>query len=153
MIDRDLTIGEMEELLRAQCYAHIGFIDETGLVNVLPISYVYDDGIFFSFAMKGSKIRSMQKNPNVCVQVEQLHPSNVWKSVQAWGTFSEVGGKDIGQFTALVEDFWWRADKNELIFSVFRDFMDNPSTPMTLYHITVDKMIGKQGSHSREPMV
>lgn len=153
MIDRDLTKDEIDTLLKKQCYAHVGFLDEKGAVNVLPISYVYDDGVFFSFSTRGSKIHSMQKHPDICIQVEELHAPKSWKSVQAWGKFSEVGSADIGQFKLLVEDFWSRADKNDVMFSVFRDFMDNPKIPMTLYHMTANKIIGKQGSHSREPLV
>jgi nitroimidazol reductase NimA-like FMN-containing flavoprotein (pyridoxamine 5'-phosphate oxidase superfamily) len=151
MIEHDLTPVEIDTLLRKQCYAHLGFTNAEGDISVLPISYVYRDGIFFSFSTRGSKIEAMHKNPRVCIQVEELHHATAWKSVQAWGRFSEVGSKDVGQFKLLVEDFWKRFDKNELIFSVFRDFMDNPSVPMTLYHVTVDKMIGKQGKHSRSP--
>lgn len=153
MIDRDLTKDEIDALLKAQCYAHVGFLDEQGAVNVLPISYVYDDGVFFSFSTRGSKIHSMQKNPDICIQVEELHAPKSWKSVQAWGKFSEVGSADVGQFKLLVEDFWSRVDKKNIMFSVFRDFMDNPKIPMTLYHMTVEKIIGKQGSHARESLL
>lgn len=153
MIERDLTNDEITALLKTQCYAHLGYTNTDGSIGVLPISYVYDDGVFFSFSTRGQKIDAMHKNPHVCIQVEELHKPNVWKSVQAWGKFSEVGSKDIGQFNLLVEDFWRRADKNDVMFSVFRDFMDNPSVPMTLYHVTVEKMIGKQGKHSRESML
>lgn len=153
MIERDLTNDEIDTLLKSQCYAHLGYTNLDGSIGVLPISYVYDDGVFFSFSTKGSKIEAMQKNPHVCIQVEELHKPTTWKSVQAWGTFSEVGSKDIGQFNLLVSDFWRRVDKNDLMFSAFRDFMENSSESMTLYHVTVEKMIGKQGKQSYDPTV
>lgn len=150
MIERDLTTVEIEEVLRSQCYAHLGFINEHGEVSILPISYVYDDGVFYSFSTEGSKLASMRAHPHVCVQVEETSHTNTWMSVQVWGTFSETGNRDMTQFNTLVENFWRRSDAHNPIFTVFRDFLQNPSMHMTLYHITAKKMIGKKGGHAKE---
>lgn len=153
MIERDLTKVEIEELLHRQCYAHLGFTDLEGHVSVLPISYVYDDGVLYSFSTQGSKLEAMRKHPHVCVQVEEVSQPYSWKSVQIWGTFSETGNRDMIQFTTLVENFWRRADKNDVMFTVFRDFLHNPEMHMTIYHITAKKMIGKKGSHEKGKIV
>jgi nitroimidazol reductase NimA-like FMN-containing flavoprotein (pyridoxamine 5'-phosphate oxidase superfamily) len=150
MIHRDLTSAETEALLVRQCYAHIGFTGDDGRISVLPISYIYENGIFYSFSDRASsKLAAMHAHPQVCIQVEELDAPNTWRSVQAWGTYAEASTEQIGRFSLLVEEFWQRADKGSMIFSVFRDFMDNPQKKMALYTVTVESMVAKEGGHGK----
>ena len=149
MIYRDLTNNEIESVLHHECYGHLGFLNEGGDICVLPITYVYHDGKIYSIAEEGEKVRSMRKNPNVCLQVQQIDLPHAWSSVQLWGTYSELEKTEADALSTLIADFWHRFSKEYNIFSPIRDLGKSDSHPNVIYSIDIAKTVGKFGGHEK----
>ena len=66
-----------------------------GIVYVVPVNYVYKDGIIYAHSGPGKKISMMRKNPKVCFEVDEIENIFRWNSVIAWGKFEEI--KDIDE--------------------------------------------------------
>ncbi|MEP6676206.1 MAG: pyridoxamine 5'-phosphate oxidase family protein [Ferruginibacter sp.] len=82
----ELTIEEIEDLLHQQYIGRLGcHADE--LTYIIPIQYGYDGTYLYGHAYAGMKITMMQKNPKVCMQVDNIDSMYNWKSVIAWGDF------------------------------------------------------------------
>lgn len=98
MILRDMTMAECEAALSANSIGHLGCISGNR-PYVVPIRYVYQKRVFYSFSRPGKKIDSLRFNPRVCVQVEQLVTSEDWKSVLLEGLYRELPDdeKDHGE--------------------------------------------------------
>lgn len=88
---RVLEPEEIAELLRRGSHAHLG-CHSRGETYVCPITYVYEDGYIFSHSLQGKKIEMMRKDPNVCLQVEEVNSLFNWKSAIVWGRFEELKG-------------------------------------------------------------
>lgn len=88
-----LTKEQIEEVLQAQLIAHLACHadDQTYLI---PISYAYDNNTLYVHSEEGLKVKMMRKNPKVCIQVDERQDMANWRSVIAWGQFSEITDQD-----------------------------------------------------------
>ena len=80
---------EIEALLSQQVTGRLG-CHERGTTYIVPINYVYKDGVIYAHSGPGKKISMMRKNPNVCFEVDEIKNIFSWKSVIAWGKFKEI---------------------------------------------------------------
>jgi len=60
----------------------------------VPVSYVYSDGALLGHSIAGLKLDMLRKNPQVCVEVDQVDDLANWRSVVAWGWFEELDGDE-----------------------------------------------------------
>jgi nitroimidazol reductase NimA-like FMN-containing flavoprotein (pyridoxamine 5'-phosphate oxidase superfamily) len=86
---RELSPSEIEEILRRCSHAHLG-CSRRGEIYVVPLTYVYEDGIIYSHSLPGKKLEMMRANPDVCLQVEEIKSLFDWVSVIIWGRFQEL---------------------------------------------------------------
>lgn len=93
---KELTSGEIEDLLASEVLARIG-CHADGVTYVVPITYAYDKGSLIGHSAVGMKIEMMRKNPSVCVEVDQMKNMASWRSVIAWGTYRELEGEDAAR--------------------------------------------------------
>lgn len=100
-MQHDLTQAQCEDVLKHNRYGHLGCIDD-GHPYVVPITYIYKDGVLYGFSLKGQKIDIMRKNPNICIQVEQVDSENMWKSVICFGHFEEIADPAQAQTIKLL---------------------------------------------------
>ena len=87
----ELEPPEIEELLRSEVIGRIGCHAE-GRTYVVPVTYAYDGESVYGHSGEGMKLRMMRRNPRVCFQVEHVEDISNWRSVIAWGTFTELSG-------------------------------------------------------------
>lgn len=80
----EMTQTEVHALLRRVGYGHLGCARD-GSPYVLPIHYAYNDPDIYIFTTKGMKTEFIAANPEVCLQVEEVHDSANWRSVVAIG--------------------------------------------------------------------
>ena len=80
---------EIEKLVRQQVIARLGCYAE-GQVYVVPVSYAYDGDYFYFISRDGKKVEMMRKNPNVCLQIDNMQNMSSWQSVVLWGEFEEL---------------------------------------------------------------
>ena len=84
-----LSENEIEELLTKQVTGRIG-CHADGITYIVPINYVYKDGFIYGHSTEGKKIEMLKKNPQVCFQVDDIQSITDWKSVIAWGVYSQI---------------------------------------------------------------
>lgn len=88
-----LSNGEMEKVLTEGYVGRLG-CHADGRTYVVPITYAYDGKSFYFRTFEGLKLSMMRKNPKVCFQVDEMKDTANWKSVIAWGNFTELAGKE-----------------------------------------------------------
>ena len=85
MLDIDeMSSKEIYELLRKIGYGHLGFIHE-GKPYVMPMHYYLEDSDLYLFTTQGMKTHDININPEICLQVEEIHDPLHWRSVIVTG--------------------------------------------------------------------
>lgn len=84
-----LSSEEIEEVLRHSVFGRIGCHDK-GRTYVVPVNFIYDGSAVICHSAAGLKIQMMRNNPEVCLQVDIVRDFMNWKSVVAWGTYTEI---------------------------------------------------------------
>lgn len=81
MLDIDeMSSKEIHELLQKSSYGHLGCVHE-GKPYVMPMHYCLEDSDIYLFTTEGMKTHDIDVNPEVCLQVEELHNPLHWRSV------------------------------------------------------------------------
>ena len=75
---------EMHALLRRVGYGHLG-CSHNNHPYVVPMHYAYDSNDIYIFTTEGQKTEYISINPEVCLQVEEVHNSSNWRSVVVTG--------------------------------------------------------------------
>ena len=84
-----LSSAEIEDLLRTEVIARLGCHAE-GRTYVVPVTYAYDGNALLIQSADGLKVRMMQQNPLVCVEVDHVDDLANWRSVIALGRFEQL---------------------------------------------------------------
>jgi uncharacterized protein len=85
MIDIDeMSSKEILDLLQKKGYGHLGCIHE-GKPYVMPMHFYLKDSVLYIFTTEGMKSHDMDANPDVCLQVEEIHDPEHWRSVIVTG--------------------------------------------------------------------
>ncbi len=85
MLDIDeMGQDEIRELLHKVGYGHLGFIHE-GKPCVMPMHYYLENANIYLFTTIGMKTHDMDADPDVCLQVEELHSPEHWRSASVMG--------------------------------------------------------------------
>ena len=92
----ELSSDQIEQLLLRQVIARIGCYSNKK-VYVVPITFVYEKGSIYAHSREGLKIKMMRKNPDVCVQLDEIDNMANWRSVIVWGRFEELGSLEEQQ--------------------------------------------------------
>jgi uncharacterized protein len=81
MLDIDeMSSAEIYKTLHKVGYGHLGCIHE-GKPYVMPMHYYLDDLDIYLFSTVGMKTHDIDKNPEVCLQVEEVRGPDHWRSV------------------------------------------------------------------------
>jgi len=90
MLDIDeMSKKEIDELLQKVGHGHLGCALD-GHPYVLPMHYYFDDPNIYIFTSVGMKTKYMDKNPEVCLQVEEVNNLNHWRSVTVTGQAEHI---------------------------------------------------------------
>lgn len=89
-----LSEVESRKLLETARFGHLACHLKEELYFI-PLTFAFEDGYLYSHSRLGKKIKIMRKNPQVCVQVEEIEDFFRWKSVIAWGQFEELNGDEV----------------------------------------------------------
>lgn len=148
MILRDMTRAECEATLSTNSIGHLGCISGNR-PYVVPIHYVYQKRLFYSFSLRGKKIDSLRFNPRVCVQVEQLVTSEEWKSVLLEGLYRELPddeknhGEHMRAWQLLEErGNWWEPGAYKPEGVAHPDAQTRP----VFYRVEIDTLSGRQAT-------
>ena len=70
---------EIHELLHQVGYGHPGCIHE-GKPYVMPMNYYLEDSEIYLFTTECMKTHDIDANPEICLQVEEIHDPVNWRS-------------------------------------------------------------------------
>ena len=85
MLDIDeMGQKEIQSFLQQVGYGHLGYIHE-GKPYVMPMHYYMKDSDIYLFTTDGMKTHDIDANPEVCLQVEEIHDPLHWRSVIVTG--------------------------------------------------------------------
>lgn len=67
-----MSSREIQDFLHQLEYGHLGCI-HNGKPCVMPIHYYLENSDIYLFATEGMKIQDIDANPEICLQVEEIH--------------------------------------------------------------------------------
>src|SRR5258708_29413747 len=90
---REMDNNEIVELLSRIGYGHLAcsLRDQPYLV---PIHYAYEGPKIYIYTTEGKKSEIIEKNPRICLQVEDVQDNKHWKSVIVTGEAERLTDED-----------------------------------------------------------
>jgi hypothetical protein len=85
----NLSAAQSISLLEENITGRLGCTDGNE-VYVVPVSYVYNNGLIVAHSQPGKKIEMMRKHPSVCLEVDTITDLCNWQSVIATGVYEEL---------------------------------------------------------------
>lgn len=85
----DLSENEIIEMLERVGYGHLACCRDDR-PYVVPIHYAFDAGNIYIYTTEGKKADIVRKNPNVCLQIEEVKDNFTWQSIIVDGTVTRV---------------------------------------------------------------
>lgn len=148
----DMTRAEMERLLRTEAVGHLACCPN-GRPYVVPIGYVYHEGVIYAHSGLGMKVEAMRQNPEVCFEVEHIDNIADWKSVVAWGRFEELEEEEadnalhllVGRLAPLIpdSDAEPHAPEPDGYAGSTRHILNRSSRHGVVYRIRIKEMTGR----------
>ena len=137
---------EIEKILQESNVCRLAMVDGDKPYMV-PMNFGYRDAcLFFHSAKEGRKIDVIQKNPNVCFEVDQLIRLKKAKLACDWGAeFKSVIGSGKAH---LLEDSKEKRQALNIIMSQYSDrtfeYPDEILEKTLVIKVIIDRMTGKQ---------
>ncbi|MEH2357707.1 pyridoxamine 5'-phosphate oxidase family protein [Nostoc sp.] len=105
MLDIDeMSSKEIHELLHQVGYGHLGCVHE-GKPYVMPMYYYLEEEEIYLFTTVGMKTHDIDANPEICLQVEEIHGPLHWRSVIVNGRASRLTEhSDIDRAIHLIKE-------------------------------------------------
>ena len=141
MLDIDeMGQKEIHELLHKVGYGHLGCIHE-GKPYVIPMSYYLEAEDIYLFTTIGMKTHNIDANPEICLQVEDIHDPLHWRSVIVNGRASRLTEQpDIDRVMHLVKE------RNPTLSpAINRTWIDSQgrAEAIAIYRIDASEMSGR----------
>lgn len=76
----EMAPQDIYSFLERHSYGHLGCARD-GRPYVIPIHYAFDKQEVYIFTTEGMKTEYIEANPQVCLQVEEVHDPSNWQSV------------------------------------------------------------------------
>jgi hypothetical protein len=86
---KQLDEAEAKKLLSKCGVGRLGCVDNDE-PYVVPINYLFEDGIIYSHSLPGRKIDVLRAHPRACLQADEIENDFQWRSVIAFGKFEEI---------------------------------------------------------------
>ncbi len=84
---RAMTRRQVECVLERNHVARVAFVHD-GRVELRPVHYVYNCGIFFGRSASGTKTNAWHGRPEVVLEIDEIEETFKWRCVIARGTIA-----------------------------------------------------------------
>lgn len=145
--EKEITdLKEIEKILQESTVCRLAMVDEDKPYMV-PLNFGYRDGyLFFHSAKEGQKIDVIQKNPNVCFEVDQLIKFKKAKTACDWGVeYKSVIGSGRAQLLDKLDE---KIVALNVIMSHYSDrtfdYPDEALEKTLVIKVQIERMTGKQ---------
>ncbi|MBW2654802.1 MAG: pyridoxamine 5'-phosphate oxidase family protein [Deltaproteobacteria bacterium] len=145
--EKEITdLKEIEKILQESTVCRLAMVDEDKPYMV-PLNFGYRDGyLFFHSAKEGRKIDVIQKNPNVCFEVDQLIKFKKAKTACDWGVeYNSVIGSGRAQLLDKLDE---KIVALNVIMSHYSDrtfdYPDEALEKTLVIKVQIERMTGKQ---------
>ena len=141
MLDIDeMSLQEIKILLQRVGYGHLGCALE-GHPYVVPMHYYFEEPNIYIFTTVGMKTKYMDANPEVCLQVEEVHDLKHWRSVTVTGRAEHI--TDQQDIDRVMQFF--KMQNPTLSPAISRTWIDSWGRPevIALYRIHPSEMSGR----------
>jgi len=145
--EKEITdLKEIEKILQESTVCRLAMVDEDKPYMV-PLNFGYRDGyLFFHSAKEGRKIDVIQKNPNVCFEVDQLIKFKKAKTACDWGVeYKSVIGSGRAQLLDKLDE---KIVALNVIMSHYSDrtfdYPDEALEKTLVIKVQIERMTGKQ---------
>jgi len=136
--------NEIEELLREEFIARIGYVDRRGYPYIVPVTYAYDGISFLGYTADGAKLEAMRHHPRVCVEVDRVRDAANWESVVAIGHFAELRGESaVDAVFRIGERLRTIAIADGSSDSARRTYVERLRAPGIAYRIRIEQIHGR----------
>ncbi|MGL5082014.1 MAG: pyridoxamine 5'-phosphate oxidase family protein [Microcoleaceae cyanobacterium] len=90
MLDIDeMSSKEIQELLKKVGHGHLGCIFKEH-PYVVPMHYYLEGSDIYLVTTEGMKTQAMDANPEICLQIEEVHDPAHWRSVVVTGRVERI---------------------------------------------------------------
>lgn len=105
MLDIDeMGQKEIQDFLQQVGYGHLGYIHE-GKPYVMPMHYYLENSDIYLLTTEGMKTHDIDTNPEVCLQVEEIHTPLHWRSAIIIGRAERITEQqDIDRAMQLIKE-------------------------------------------------
>lgn len=139
---------EIQDFLHKIGYGHLGYIHE-GKPYVMPMHYYLEDSDLYLFTTQGMKTHDININPEICLQVEEIHDPLHWRSVIVTGQAERLTEQtEIDHAMAFI-----KAGNPRLSPAINRTWTDSwgRGEEITIYRIHTSEITGRttEGVSSR----
>lgn len=139
----DMLLEEIQRVLLRAGFGYLGCARDDGRPYVVPMHYAYDAKEVYIFTTEGTKTEYIEKNPQVCLQVEEMQDTSHWRSVMVNGRAELITDqRELELAMQLITernptltpalnltqiDSWGRAN-NVAVYRIHPDVMDGRKT-------------------------
>jgi nitroimidazol reductase NimA-like FMN-containing flavoprotein (pyridoxamine 5'-phosphate oxidase superfamily) len=131
---------EIDDLLQKIEYGHLGCTSQ-GYPYVVPMQYYFENPNLYIFTTEGMKTKYIDSNPEVCLQVEEIHDLSHWRSIMVRGRAYRL--TDQQEFTDAMQLI--KAKNPELSPALNRTWIDawGRENIIVIYRIYPNEMTGR----------
>lgn len=100
---QEMDDKDSKKLLGRVGYGHLGLVRGGSHPYVVPVHYAYDESHVYIFTTEGKKTEIIERNPEVCLQVEDVTDEKHWQSVIVTGDAVQLTDrKEVKQAMDLI---------------------------------------------------
>jgi nitroimidazol reductase NimA-like FMN-containing flavoprotein (pyridoxamine 5'-phosphate oxidase superfamily) len=149
----------VHELSRAECLSvlernSLGRLGYTRFEQpfIAPIHFSFDSerNCLYGFSTLGEKVKSMRRNPRVCLEVDEIRDENHWSTVLVVGRYREIH-RDPREVQARQRAEQLFRQRPEWWLPGAAKVGAKEHEHAVIYRISIDRVTGRRAARDRQP--
>jgi uncharacterized protein len=147
MLIAEMTVKQCHEFLGRMDFGRLGCVHDNQ-PYVVPIYFAYEPDRLYGFSTHGRKIDWMRSNPQVCVEVDEVHSTKSWNCVVVNGRYEELREEPhyVSERERALElldrrFLWWQG-----AYAAEQLRHEKQPSPTILYCVHVAEMTGRRAA-------